>query len=203
MNWCFFPLRRKVTQRDVSLKFSHCVNYGQVMLISHTHRQIPRKKISKMHNFFFPPQVTPQGPHHMPIGRNVFFTCKAVVHNPELVRDLKWVGPNGKMIPQDDRWFRTKKYIVLNKTPLGLKTEGSRKNTYTLKAWKMKKKKNMKCFFPHAKCAQQPQKSRFFTAKLKLPSTAAVKPAPVHALLKKKLSPITISHKKKQNFETI
>ncbi len=48
-------------------------------------------------------EVVPRGPHHMPVGRNVFFTCKAVVHNPELVRDLKWVGPNGKMIPQDDR----------------------------------------------------------------------------------------------------
>ena len=47
--------------------------------------------------------IIPAGPHHMPVGRNLFFTCKAVVHNPELVRDLKWIGPNGDKIPQDDR----------------------------------------------------------------------------------------------------
>lgn len=48
--------------------------------------------------------IIPAGPHDMPVGRNLFFTCKAVVQNPELVRDLKWIGPNGKMIPQDDRF---------------------------------------------------------------------------------------------------
>ena len=48
-------------------------------------------------------RVIPAGPHEMPVGRNLFFTCKAAVQNPELVRDLKWVGPSGKMIPQDDR----------------------------------------------------------------------------------------------------
>lgn len=49
-------------------------------------------------------RIIPAGPHHMPIGRNLFFTCRADVHNPELVRDLKWFGPNGEDIPEDDRW---------------------------------------------------------------------------------------------------
>jgi hypothetical protein len=47
--------------------------------------------------------VIPAGPHHMPVGRNLFFTCKAQVSNPELVRDLKWIGPEGKRIPEDDK----------------------------------------------------------------------------------------------------
>ncbi len=49
----FLSLRRKVTQIVVSLKFSHSVNYGQVMFISHTHRQIPRKKNQKCTNSYF------------------------------------------------------------------------------------------------------------------------------------------------------
>jgi len=41
----------------------------------------------------------------MPVGRNLFFTCKAQVQNPELVRDLRWLGPEGKRIPEDDRIY--------------------------------------------------------------------------------------------------
>ena len=47
--------------------------------------------------------VIPAGPHNMPVGRNLFFTCKAQVHNPELVRDLRWIGPEGRRIAEDDR----------------------------------------------------------------------------------------------------
>ena len=56
-------------------------------------RQLPRNEL----------EVIPQGPHHMPVGRNLFFTCKAQVQNPELVRDLRWLGPEGERIPEDDR----------------------------------------------------------------------------------------------------
>ena len=48
-------------------------------------------------------QVIPAGPHHMPVGRNLFFTCKAQVQNPGLVSDLKWFGPNGDTVPEEDR----------------------------------------------------------------------------------------------------
>ena len=37
------------------------------------------------------------------VGKNLFFTCKAEVSNPALVRDLKWLKPNGQNIPEDDR----------------------------------------------------------------------------------------------------
>jgi hypothetical protein len=47
--------------------------------------------------------IKPSGPHHKPVGKNLFFTCKADVSNPQLVRDLKWLKPNGQNIPEDDR----------------------------------------------------------------------------------------------------
>jgi len=60
-------------------------------------------------------EVIPVGPHHLPVGRNVFFTCKAVVQNPELVRDMKWLGPDGRPIPQDDRYsFKGNTFIEKN-----------------------------------------------------------------------------------------
>ena len=47
--------------------------------------------------------ILPKGPHTFPIGKNSFFTCRAHVHNPELVKNLEWLAPNGRKIPQDDR----------------------------------------------------------------------------------------------------
>jgi hypothetical protein len=47
--------------------------------------------------------IKPSGPHHKPVGKNLFFTCKAEVSNPSLVRDLKWLKPSGQNIPEDDR----------------------------------------------------------------------------------------------------
>lgn len=47
--------------------------------------------------------ILPKGPHTFPIGKNSFFTCRAHVHNPGLVKNLKWIAPNGMEIPQDDR----------------------------------------------------------------------------------------------------
>ncbi len=41
--------------------------------------------------------------HFISVGKNLFFTCKAEVSNPALVRDLKWLKPNGQNIPEDDR----------------------------------------------------------------------------------------------------
>lgn len=49
--------------------------------------------------------IKPVGPHVMPVGRNLFFTCKANVPNPALVKDLKWFRPNGESIPEDDRVY--------------------------------------------------------------------------------------------------
>jgi neurocan core protein len=49
--------------------------------------------------------ILPKGHHTFPIGKNSFFTCVAHVHNPKLVKDLKWLAPNGKEIPQDDRVY--------------------------------------------------------------------------------------------------
>ena len=48
--------------------------------------------------------ILPRGPHTFPIGKNSFFTCRAHVHNPGLVKNLKWLAPNGMEIPQDDRY---------------------------------------------------------------------------------------------------
>ena len=51
--------------------------------------------------------ILPAGPQTFPIGKNSFFTCRAHVHNPGLVKNLKWLGPNGMPIPQDDRYVAT------------------------------------------------------------------------------------------------
>lgn len=50
-------------------------------------------------------EIKPPGPSHKPVGKNLFFTCKADVANPALVRDLKWLKPNGQPIPEDDRFI--------------------------------------------------------------------------------------------------
>jgi hypothetical protein len=47
--------------------------------------------------------IKPEGPHVLAVGRNLFFTCKANVPNPKLVKDLKWFKANGESIPEDDR----------------------------------------------------------------------------------------------------
>jgi len=47
--------------------------------------------------------IKPEGPHVKAVGKNLFFTCKANVPNPKLVKDLKWYKANGDTIPEDDR----------------------------------------------------------------------------------------------------
>ena len=47
--------------------------------------------------------IKPEGPHVKAVGKNLFFTCKANVPNPKLVKDLKWYKSNGESIPEDDR----------------------------------------------------------------------------------------------------
>jgi len=48
-------------------------------------------------------EIKPPGPTNKPIEENLFFTCKAEVANPDLVRDLRWIKPNNQPIPEDDR----------------------------------------------------------------------------------------------------
>jgi len=50
-------------------------------------------------------QIKPQGPREESVGKNLFFTCKANVPNPKLVKDLKWYKANGESIPEDDRVY--------------------------------------------------------------------------------------------------
>lgn len=49
--------------------------------------------------------IKPTGPHVKAVGKNLFFTCKANVPNPKLVKDLKWYKSNGESIPEDDRVY--------------------------------------------------------------------------------------------------
>jgi len=49
--------------------------------------------------------IKPEGPHVKAVGKNLFFTCKANVPNPKLVKDLKWYKSNGQSIPEDDRVY--------------------------------------------------------------------------------------------------
>ena len=49
-------------------------------------------------------RITPAGNLTVASGKNSFFTCKADVPNPELVRDLTWFAPDGRRIPEDDRY---------------------------------------------------------------------------------------------------
>ena len=62
--------------------------------------------------------IKPTGPHHKPVGKNLFFTCKAEVSNPSLVRDLKWLKPSGQNIPEDDRLEISKFRNFLNRFDL-------------------------------------------------------------------------------------
>ena len=62
--------------------------------------------------------IKPSGPHHKPVGKNLFFTCKAEVSNPSLVRDLKWLKPSGQNIPEDDRLEISKFRNFLNRFDL-------------------------------------------------------------------------------------
>ncbi|XP_059086244.1 fasciclin-2-like isoform X2 [Tigriopus californicus] len=54
-------------------------------------------------------RILPEGPQHKPVGKNFLLTCKANVKNPELVRDLKWFGPGGQKVPEDDRIYTEEK----------------------------------------------------------------------------------------------
>lgn len=38
-----------------------------------------------------------------PVGANIVLTCKGEVDDPELISDLRWIGPNGQEIPNGDR----------------------------------------------------------------------------------------------------
>ncbi|XP_071742789.1 fasciclin-2 isoform X4 [Lepeophtheirus salmonis] len=49
--------------------------------------------------------IFPTGKQLRPIGKNLFITCKANVQNPELIRDLKWLGPDGEPVPEGDKIY--------------------------------------------------------------------------------------------------
>lgn len=38
-----------------------------------------------------------------PVGANIVLTCKGEVDDPELISDLRWIGPSGQEIPNGDR----------------------------------------------------------------------------------------------------
>ena len=37
------------------------------------------------------------------IGANIVLTCKGEAPDPELITDLKWLGPDGRDLPNGDR----------------------------------------------------------------------------------------------------
>ena len=75
---------------------------NQMFFFSESSVRLKRQQNSHLGNRL---DIKPSGPHHKPVGKNLFFTCKAEVSNPSLVRDLKWLKPNGQNIPEDDRYL--------------------------------------------------------------------------------------------------
>lgn len=38
-----------------------------------------------------------------PVGANIVLTCKGEVPDPELISNLRWLGPDGRDLPNGDR----------------------------------------------------------------------------------------------------
>ena len=84
--------------RNTQLKSLYKFSYKFLFSISDVaHGRHHRRNANRL-------DILPRGPHTFPIGKNSFFTCRAHVHNPGLVKNLKWLAPNGMEIPQDDRY---------------------------------------------------------------------------------------------------
>ena len=47
--------------------------------------------------------ILPEGAQTIRAGKNVVLTCRAQVPNTELVRNLKWIDPEGNEVSQDSR----------------------------------------------------------------------------------------------------
>ena len=48
-------------------------------------------------------QILPSGSQEIRAGKNLVLTCRAQVPNEELIKDLKWINPQGEIISQDNR----------------------------------------------------------------------------------------------------
>ena len=48
-------------------------------------------------------KILPSGPQHVRTGKNLVLTCTAGVPDFELIENLRWRDPAGKLIPQDER----------------------------------------------------------------------------------------------------
>ena len=64
-------------------------------------------------------KILPEGPQTKRSSMNLVLTCKVQVPNAELVKDIKWVDPEGKEISQDSRLVYSK--LGYAKHPLGIK----------------------------------------------------------------------------------
>ena len=38
-----------------------------------------------------------------PIGANIVLTCKGEVPDPDLISEMRWLGPDGRDLPNGDR----------------------------------------------------------------------------------------------------
>jgi hypothetical protein len=43
-------------------------------------------------------QILPSGSQEIRAGKNLVLTCRAQVPNQELIKDLKWIDPQGQII---------------------------------------------------------------------------------------------------------
>lgn len=50
-------------------------------------------------------QILPSGLQEIRAGKNLVLTCRAQVPNEELIKDLKWIDPQGQIISQDNRVY--------------------------------------------------------------------------------------------------
>ena len=50
--------------------------------------------------------ILPEGGNLIrPVGANIVLTCKAEVPDPDLITDLRWLGPDGRDLPNGDRYI--------------------------------------------------------------------------------------------------
>lgn len=48
--------------------------------------------------------ILPEGGNLVrPVGANIVLTCKGLVEDPDLVSDIRWLGPDGRDLPNGDR----------------------------------------------------------------------------------------------------
>ena len=59
-------------------------------------------------------KILPEGPQTKRSSMNLVLTCKVQVPNSELVKDIKWLDPEGLEISQDSRLVYIKLSIMQN-----------------------------------------------------------------------------------------